>query len=167
MVGMVYILTNRPMQQSGDGNSRIAYVDVVEVFDAFEMQKELAIKLESDLNLKQSSLDSLKFQLQSFGNELKLKDEPSNEDIQKYQGLQNYYLQQYELFENYSQELTAKYDDQILSQLSQYIKDYGFNNGYDFIFGATGDGNILYGATPKDVTQEVIQFINSSYQGKN
>lgn len=167
MVGMVYILTNRFTEQSGDGNSRIAYVDVVEVFDAFEMQKELAIKLDGELNVERSNLDSLKFQLQSLGNQLNQSAQPSDEEIQQYQILESYYFQEYEAFENYQLELTSKYDDQILSQMSQYIKDYGFNNGYDFIFGATGDGNILYGATPKDVTQDVIQFINASYQGKN
>jgi outer membrane protein len=85
----------------------------------------------------------------------------------EFQGLQNYYLQQKELFDGYSQELTMKYDEQILEQLSQYIKDYGFNNDYDYVFGATGDGNILYGAEPADITEEVIEYINASYQGKN
>lgn len=168
VISVVYILTNMPEQKdSSVALQKTGYVDVVKVFGAFEMKQELQEKLESELYGQQATLDSLMFQLQSLNNELGTKPEPSNDEIQKFQSLQGYYMQQKQLFDEYSQDLTAKYDAQILDQLNQYIKDYGFNNGYDYVFGATGDGNILYGAEPADITEEVIKFINDSYQGKN
>lgn len=164
---VVYLLTNLPMQEEKTVAIRkTGYVDVVEVFEAFDMKQELQLKLESELDGKEATLDSLMFQLQSMNNELSTQGTPSNEEVQKFQNLQTYYMQQKQLFENYKQELTTKYDSQILEQLSQYIKDYGLNNGYDYVFGATGDGNILYGDESADITEEVIEFINDSYQGK-
>lgn len=168
VVACTYLITNMPPSKEETTSIRkTGYVDVITVFEGFEMKKELQIKLEHDLMSKQSSLDSLMFQLQSLNNELSAKQSPSNEEIQQFQSLQNYYMQQKQLLEEYSQDLTSQYDAQILEQLSQYIKDYGQENGYDYVFGATGDGNILYGAAPANITEEVIEYINNSYQGKN
>lgn len=167
MISTVYLWTHMPAAPSGESVIRkTGYVEVVEVFEAFEMKQELQQKLENDLNAKQAVLDSLMFQLQTLNNALSAKEHPGNEEIQAFQGLQTYYLQQKQLFDGYSQELTAKYDAQILEQLSQYIKDFGLANGYDYVFGATGDGNILYGTEPANITPQVIEYINASYQGK-
>ncbi len=167
VVSTVYMYTQMPEEREPEVAIRkTGYVDVMEVFEAFEMKKELQKKLEKDLTTKQATLDSLMFQLQSMNNDLGAKESPSNDEVQQFQVLQNHYMQQKQLFDGYSQELTAKYDAQILEQLSQYIKDYGLDNGYDYVFGATGDGNILYGAEPADITEEVIAYINKSYQGE-
>ena len=58
-------------------------------------------------------------------------------------------------------------EPQILGQMTQYIKDFGNENGYDFIFGEDNTGTILYGKPTADITSEVIEFINQKYQGKN
>lgn len=168
LVSVIYLWTNMPEGQANTVALRkTGYVDVVEVFEAFEMKQELKTKLDSELYGQQASLDSLMFQLQSLNNELSSKPNPTNEEIQKFQSLQTYYVQQQQLFDEYRQELTTKYDSQLFEQLNQYIKDYGEDNGYDYVFGATGDGNILYGAEPANITEEVIKYINDSYQGKH
>jgi outer membrane protein len=165
----IYTITNLPDAQKETAGSlhKAGYVDVTTVFSKFEMKKELQKKLEKELFNKQSVIDSLMFQLQSLSNELSAKEKPSEVEIAKFQSLQQYYAQQKQTFDAYSQELTGKYDDQILSQMSQYIKDFGMNNGYDYVFGATGNGSILYGNELNDVTEEVILYINKSYQGIN
>ena len=147
--------------------NKIAYVDLTAVFQGFEMKEEIQTKLEADLRTKQSVLDSLMFQLQTLNNQLKSEKRPNETDVLKFEELRKQYISQKETFTLYSEEQTKKYDDQVLSQLTQYIKDYGLKNKYEILLGATGNGTILYGAKQKDITKEVIEYINLSYQGKN
>ena len=50
---------------------------------------------------------------------------------------------------------------------NQYIKDYGIQNNYILIFGVSGQGNIMYANDGLDATEEVIEYVNKRYQGKN
>jgi outer membrane protein len=147
--------------------NKTAYVDIKLVFDEFEMTKELQNDLKSDLQAKQVLLDSLMFQLQTFNSKLSSVENPDPKEIQQFQQLQNFYAQQKEVFDTYSYDKTSQFDAQILEQMNQYIKDFGKENGYDYIFGASGSGNILYAPESANLTKEVITYINASYQGKN
>ncbi len=61
------------------------------------------------------------------------------------------------------QELSDRYTADIWKRINQYIAEYGKQNGYDFIFGASGDGSIMYAGEASNVTEEVIAFINKQY----
>ena len=165
----VYIITNWPAEQKEQVTSlnKTGYVDLPIVFEKFEMKIEIEKKLTKDLSSKKVILDSLKFQLQTLNNTLENQPEPSQEDAMKFQQMQNQYMQQKELLENYSLEQTQMYDAQILEQMQQYISDYGSANGYDYIFGASNDGSILYAPQVNNITVDVTKYINDSYQGKN
>ena len=52
-------------------------------------------------------------------------------------------------------------------QINQYIKDYGSEKGYVFIYGATGTGNLMYADTTRDVSNQVIEYINQRFEGKH
>ena len=51
----------------------------------------------------------------------------------------------------------------ILGEINGYIKYYGKEKGYDFILGATDNGNIVYAAEGKDITEEVLAGLNKQY----
>lgn len=61
--------------------------------------------------------------------------------------------------------------EQFTSEVWKYINDgmleYGKMNDYDFIFGASGGGNLMYAREGKDITNEVIQFLNAKYEGES
>lgn len=48
----------------------------------------------------------------------------------------------------------------IWEKINQKVNDYGKEMGYDYIFGAKGDGSIMYASEAKDITKEVIASIN-------
>ncbi|MCG8327772.1 MAG: OmpH family outer membrane protein [Chitinophagales bacterium] len=50
-----------------------------------------------------------------------------------------------------------------LDQINHFIKKYAETNDYDLIIGATALGNILYGSDVIDITDELIQAMNESY----
>ncbi|MEN8890548.1 MAG: OmpH family outer membrane protein, partial [Wenyingzhuangia sp.] len=55
----------------------------------------------------------------------------------------------------------------IYEEVNQYIKTYSQNNGYDYVLGNVGNGNIMYGNHTHDITLEVIDGINVAYNIEN
>ena len=53
-----------------------------------------------------------------------------------------------------------------INKVNELIAEYGRQHRYDFIFGATASGNIVYGNAGNDITNMVIEFINI-YQNNN
>ena len=66
-------------------------------------------------------------------------------------------------FEQDQEQLTADYNNQIVSQINQYVKEFGKENAYDVIIGSNGDGTVMYGKEEMDITDEVLNFINQKY----
>lgn len=144
-----------------------AYVNLKVLFEGFEMKKELAISLKRDLSQKQNELDSLLFQLQAFNNKLNSIKNNDKGELLKFKQLQNYYVQQKNVFDEYQYTKTQQFDSQIIEQMTQYIKDFGGDSDYEYIYGLNSNGNIMYAREYKDITKQVLQFINDKYQGKN
>lgn len=143
-----------------------AVVDLTTVFNEFDMKKELQTKLEREISQKKTMIDSLMFKLSLAKSKAEAPD--ATDQIKwDYQQLQNYFFQEKRAFEEYSVTQTNNYDSQILKQMSQYIKDYGEEKGFKLILGKNESGNVLYGDEPSNITKEVIEAINSKYQGKD
>jgi outer membrane protein len=54
----------------------------------------------------------------------------------------------------------------VLNQINEFIVDYSKTNKYDFVFGTTTDGSLFYSKECYDITEEVIQAMNSKYRGE-
>lgn len=55
--------------------------------------------------------------------------------------------------------------DSLVSNVKKFIKDYGKEKGYDYIYG-TGDAvSILYAKDQYDITKEITQLLNDKYKG--
>lgn len=63
------------------------------------------------------------------------------------------------------QELSDKYTADIWKQINTHVSEFGKSKGYDFIFGATGDGNLMFAGDAYDVTDDIIVYINQKYEG--
>lgn len=63
------------------------------------------------------------------------------------------------LTEEYQQK-SATFERVVWEKINEKINDYGKEKGYDYIFGAKGDGSIMYASEAKDITKEVIAYIN-------
>ena len=62
--------------------------------------------------------------------------------------------------------LVEQFTSEVWAFINDGIKEYGDTHGYDFIFGATGDGSLMFARESTNVTDSVIQFINRKYSGK-
>ena len=67
------------------------------------------------------------------------------------------------------QELKQQYMDEAIQQvwgrLNDYIQLYGEENEFMLILGAQGNGNVMYAQETINITEEVLKFANSKYQG--
>ncbi|MDX2172816.1 MAG: OmpH family outer membrane protein [Bacteroidota bacterium] len=141
-------------------NKKIGYVTTLKVFEEFKEKKELETKYQKIQIVKQTYLDSLKLNIQSLENgDFKKNEEKINE-------LKKIYLLKENQFNQENEVLYKDYTDQIWKQLNQYIEDYGKEKKYDFLLGATGQGNIMYASDKEDLTKEIIEYVNNKYDGK-
>lgn len=129
----------------------LVYVDLSIVFKNFEMSMELDKKYHNyvaDKSIILDSLDVVRMELFSQGQ--------SSESIDIY------------ILDIQSSLVKVKdqFDEQIWNQLNQYLLDYGKLNNYRFIFGAQGNGNMVYAKENLNVTEEVVDFVNFKYKGK-
>lgn len=139
---------------------KVAYVTTMKVFDGFTMKKEVEIKYQKIQIAKQTFLDSLRLEIQSL--EAVKKD--FNEE--KWNNLKKLYLLKDDQFTQENELLYKDFTEQIWKQLNQYIEDYGKEKKYDFLFGASGQGNLMYANDKEDKTNEVIEYVNDKYSGK-
>ncbi len=146
---------------------KYGYVVLTEVFADFQMKKEVQTKFEQEMNAPQCYLDSMAFVLQNESYRLdSMKDAPQT-DIDAYLMKREKFLSQRQQFEQNSQTRTAELDKLIIDRMTQYIKDYGSQNGYTFIYGDDGNGNIMYADGTTNVTADVINYLNSRYSGQS
>jgi Skp family chaperone for outer membrane proteins len=126
------------------------YVINQDVFDQFKGKKEIENKLTAIKARNKSELDSLYNITATAYND-------------KVRSLYEEKAKKYAYEESV---LAEQYTQAIWKQINQYINDYGKANKYDFIYGASGNGNLMYAGEHKNVTQEVINYINSRYEGQ-
>jgi Skp family chaperone for outer membrane proteins len=127
---------------------KLAFVYNQQVFDKFEGTLELKEKLGQQQQAYKAILDSLSVLVQS-----------GRKDLQP-------------VYENRARELSLKhkevldrYTADIWTRINQEILIFGKDQGYDFVFGASGNGSLMYAADQKNVTAEFVEYLNGKYKG--
>lgn len=147
--------------------NRTGYIYVESVYDGFNAK----VKIEKDLkaleNQQQTILDSLKSVILSDQQGLDIAKGNSKLTLQtKLDGEYQNYERLLKQFSDYNTQESQKQTNKLLKQINQYVKDFGEENGYDYIFGASGNGTLMYAKDKRDITQEVLKYINKKYEGE-
>lgn len=142
---------------------RTAYVDIHEVFEKFEGTKELNARLTNLSSKQKSLLDSMSFKLRAMQSNINENSPRAvltsfNTQQNNYQVLNSEFTQQYE-------QQDQEYQTMVWKQINQYIQEYGKENGYDYIYGANGNGTMMYASNQKNITTNILQYINQRYEG--
>jgi len=130
----------------------IVFVDNVKLFNGFNMTKEMKKIGEQQFNTQKSKIDSLYSKIQS-----------SNEQQQKI--LMKEYVESKQNFEQNSQQFAFEESQKIWKRLDSYINDFSSEKKYKLIIGSEKKGDVLYGDEKLDITNELINFVNSKYEG--
>lgn len=137
---------------------KTAYVQGQLVFDGFAGKKEMQNKLTQEMNQQKAVLDSIKVQAMRLGN--------SKENETKIAQLQEQYQILYEEHQVVGQQKMAEFSQEIWKQINEYSREFAEKNGYDYLFGAMGNGSLMYASPQYDVTEQLIQYINAKYEGE-
>jgi outer membrane protein len=57
--------------------------------------------------------------------------------------------------------------DSLVKNVKKFIKDYGKEKGYDYIYGTGEAVSILYAKDQYDITSEVLKLLNDKYKSGN
>ncbi|MBU0764600.1 MAG: OmpH family outer membrane protein [Bacteroidetes bacterium] len=142
----------------------ICYVDITKVFNEFLLKKELEALYQKEKDMKINSLDSIRFDLEVLSRKI-LANNTDKELQKQYNALNEIYLARQEEYIRFDKTITEKYDEQIWNQLNQYVKEFGEKKDYDFLLGTHGAGNLMYAKETRDVTDEMIIYVNQRYKG--
>lgn len=143
IIGLMVILTSCTDKKTG-------YVDIFRLVSEFELQKEYSGEAKKEMDSEKAMIDSMVF-LE------KLKDPAAYENLKN-----ELYADLYRKAEERNKEIEAM----IWKRLNPYLVDFGKENGYTYIYGANGTGNVLYADKSQDVTEELIQYVNKRYHDK-
>lgn len=65
-----------------------------------------------------------------------------------------------------AQQEDAKMTSEVVALVNTYIRKYGQDHGYKIILAATQYGNLAYAEDQLDITNEVLEGLNTEYEGQ-
>jgi outer membrane protein len=147
---------------------KTAYVNTQKLYAGFQLKKELDLKLTQLQQSRMTTLDSLKSSLTLLTNSMKLngaEENPADPNWATYTALRDNYLNQEAFFESDTEQKKEQYLNQIWTQLNQYVSEYGKEQKLDYVLGGDGSGSVMYARDAQDITDDVLAYVNSKYQG--
>lgn len=146
------------------GKKKIAYVDTIYIFENSKMKADLYKKLENDQKIRKTILDSLENEIKTI-----VSHKPFSEIDPVYLKVKTLEETYYQKQQKFTQELKSIADDvnrKIWNHINESIVQYSKDNKYDYLFGANGQGSIMYAGEPENISETMIEFINNKYEDK-
>ncbi len=151
--------------------SKTAYIDTEKLVKDYQQFKDFEAKfktmsdrmqteLESDMKKFQRDVLDLQQNAQSKGMEWAQNREA--ELTRRQQTL----AEKEQNFMRKFQEESAVERDSMISEMKDFIKDYGKKNGYDYIYGTGDAASVLYAKEEYDLTEEILNLLNKQYEEK-
>lgn len=137
---------------------KIAVADAVQLFNQYDMKKEMEQKEKARLQIISTQVDSI-------GNKLRMAQAMKNDTSLKNLAQAYSYLKA-RLQNEYNQS-NEEINEQVWKRLNPVLEEYGKKKKYHLIIGANGMGTVLYNDDYYDVTKELIQYANKRYQEGN
>jgi outer membrane protein len=144
--------------------AKVVYVNMDELFNGFQMKKELENDFISRSNQIQKRIETLQIKITNFKEEVNQKISANYVD-----SLNRVNTQLSELNRQFQEEympLKEQYDAQIQNQLLNYMKEFGRANDYDLVITNLNGSTVIFGSDDVNVTTEALEFVNQKYAGK-
>ncbi len=144
---------------------KTGFILIQDLYSGFNMKKEIEKKYQQTKNARDKILDSLTLELKILAKKVQSEQEKNKLTLEGFNAKRDEYMQRKQTYEEDNNALAKQYDKEILTQLNQYVKDFGEKNHYTYVFGNDGNGSLLYGAEAKNITKQVLEYINDRYKG--
>lgn len=150
---------------------KTAYIDTQKLMEEYNEAKELDEKYktkgevmgrELEVEAKKLKAEMAGFQQNAMAKGQAWAQQKGSELQQRQQQLQ--YAQQ-GMMQQLQQE-SGKEMETVVKQVKQFIKDYGKEKGFDYIYGTGDAATVLYAKDSYDITKEVTKALNDKYASK-
>jgi outer membrane protein len=145
---------------------KIIYVDTGKLVSEFLLAKELNTKMDEIVKARKSITDSLYREMKKLTLDVKMEKGKDVEKLKKLATLEDEYNYKFQEFEKSNKQTSVEYMDRVWGQLNQYVNEFGKKNGCIYILGANGQGNIMFAKEDKNITTDLIQYVNERYEDK-
>ncbi len=151
-------------------SSNLVYVDVNKLLEGYDRTQVERSAFEEKAKGMQANVDSL---IANWQEELKTYEKERSSMTKKEIELKQELLaNKQEQIGSYQQAIQKQIQEEdqkatqtVINDINDYVKEFGKNNNYRIIFGASGAGNIMYADEASDLTEEVLEGLNKEYQG--
>jgi outer membrane protein len=160
----ITLLTAMACQQQ-----KIGYVDNVELMDKYQEKIAIEEKYKTQSEAFGRKRDSISQEFQKEAQELQqqaqgMSQQKAQEQYGSLQQRGQLIGQQLQQEEQQLQMQGQTEMDSLVKKVRVQIRNYGEDNGYDFILGGGEGGGVLYGKEAKDVTDEIVEILNENYK---
>lgn len=148
---------------------KTAYVDTTKLIQEYTEMKEVEATFTTKSDKVKTQLDSLASgfqeevqQYQQNMNSLSTAQRQETEErlMRKQQSIQ----QQQQQMGNQLRQESDVVIDSIVTKVKDYVREYGKENGYTYIFGSNESANIMYAKDGLDITEEILEKLNAGYK---
>ncbi|MCK5400084.1 MAG: OmpH family outer membrane protein [Flavobacteriaceae bacterium] len=169
MKKILYVIVAISIFTSCQQIEKIGYVDNSKLMNDYQEKIDIESKLKIMVTAFQKRTDSLRKAFQFDVNEAEIKAKRmSQADIQKLsQELQqrDQVLSQRVQFEQQQIAQESKtLNDSLIKKVKDFVKDYGNKNGYSYILGSNEGGSVIFGKEENDLTQIILDLLNTQYK---
>ena len=151
---------------------KMAYVDNGKVINEYQGKIDIEEKFKALDEVFKKKTDSVgqAFQLEAQAFQLEAEKLSQEKAQAKYQELsqRQQYLQQQTQFEQQQMQQAFQVEiDSAITEVKDFVKDYGKKNGYTYILGTSdAQATVLFGAEENDLTQTILDALNAEYEKK-
>ena len=147
-----------------------AYVDINRLIEGYNRTPILKKAFDKKAETAKANIDSL---ISGWQNDLKnyesSRSSMTNKELDLQKQILNSKQQQIESYrqviQNQLKEEDQKNTSTIINDINDFVKNYGTKNNYQIIFGASGQGNIMYAKDAIDITEDVLIALNNDFTG--
>lgn len=154
------------MAFTGCTKEKTAYVDTMRLIQEYSEMEDVESNFTKRAEELKQQFDSIAIGFQDEvrvyqENMTKMNQEQrqkrENELMQKQQALQ----QQQQMRSEQLKEESDQAVDSLVSKVREFVKTYGEENGYTYIFGSNESANIMFAKEGLDITDEILEELNS------
>ena len=148
---------------------KIGFVDNSKLINDYQEKIDIEEKIKIKVTAFQKRTDSLRKVFQLDVNEAEIKARGmSQANIQKLsqelQQREQVLSQRLQFEQQQIAQESQTQNDSLIKKVKEFVKDYGTKNGYSYILGSNEGGSVMYGKEEKDLTQTILDLLNTAYK---
>lgn len=171
IIAILALITSLATFFYSQDNSKLVYVDVNKLLDGYKRTKVVRAEFEKKAKVLRANVDSL---VTDWQKELKLYEKERSKYSKKELKLKQELLgNKQQQINNYQQAVQKQVQEEdkkatqtVINDINDFVTEYGKEKGYKIIFGASGAGSIMYADKSADLTEKVLEKLNSDFEGK-